>query len=203
MSAVLHTPAAFWGMSIAHLGISVFTVGVALTSIYTTEETVRLGINDTHQAGGYTFTLASLEDVRGPNFDATEATFNVERNNRDVGQIVAQKRIYDVRRDIMTEAGIDAGITRDLFIALGEPMDGASAWSVRIQTKPFIRWIWLGTIFMAIGGILAAMDRRYRRVAEKSTAAERWPQTASSSTVSPGGTPAATTVMAPSDGSAG
>ena len=171
MSAVLHTPAAFWGMSIAHIGIAVFTVGVALTSIYTTEETVRMEVNDTHQAGGYTFTLASIENVRGPNFDAAEATFNVVRADRDVGQIKAQKRVYDVRRDTMTEAGIDAGLTRDLFIALGEPLDNGRAWSVRIQTKPYIRWIWLGTIFMGLGGILAAADRRYRRVAEKAAKA--------------------------------
>ena len=171
MSAVLHTPAAFWGMSIAHIGIAVFTVGVALTSIYTTEETVRMEVNDTHQAGGYTFTLASIENVRGPNFDAAEATFNVVRADRDVGQIKAQKRVYDVRRDTMTEAGIDAGLTRDLFIALGESLDNGRAWSVRIQTKPYIRWIWLGTIFMGLGGILAAADRRYRRVAEKAAKA--------------------------------
>ena len=170
MSAVLHTPAAFWGMSIAHIGIAVFTVGVALTSIYTTEETVRMEVNDTHQAGGYTFTLASVENVRGPNFDAAEATFGVVRDNRDVGNIKAQKRIYDVRRDTMTEAGIDAALTRDLFVALGEPLENGRAWSVRIQTKPFIRWIWLGTIFMALGGLMAAVDRRYRRIAEKSAA---------------------------------
>lgn len=170
MSAVLHTPAAFWGMSIAHMGIAVFTVGVALTSIYTTEETVRLEVNDTHEAGGYTFTLTSLEDVRGPNYSATEATLGVVKSGRDIGQIKAQKRVYDVRRDLMTEAGIDAGWSRDLFIALGEPMDGGKAWSVRVQTKPFIRWIWLGTIFMGLGGFLAAVDRRYRRVAEKSAA---------------------------------
>lgn len=172
MSAVLHTPAAFWGMSIAHIGIAVFTVGVALTSIYTTEETVRMEVNDTHQAGGYTFTLASIGEVRGPNFDAVEARFDVVKGDRDIGQISAQKRVYDVRRDTMTEAGIDAGLTRDLFIALGEPLDNGTAWSVRIQTKPYIRWIWLGTIFMGIGGILAAVDRRYRKVAEKSAKAK-------------------------------
>lgn len=195
MSAVLHTPAAFWGMSIAHMGLAVFTVGVALTSIYTTEETVRLEVNDTHQAGGYTFTLASLEDVRGPNFDATEATFDVVRNDRDVGQIKAQKRIYDVRRDVMTEAGIDAGLTRDLFIALGEPMEQGGAWSVRIQTKPYIRWIWLGTLFMALGGIMAAMDRRYRRVAEKSATLKVGQKAGESLASDTGSVPVGATVM--------
>ncbi|MFK8078950.1 MAG: heme lyase CcmF/NrfE family subunit [Granulosicoccus sp.] len=203
MSAVLHTPAAFWGMSIAHLGIAVFTVGVALTSIYTTEETVRLGVNDTHQAGGYTFTLASLEDVRGPNFDATEATFNVVRNDRDIGEIVAQKRIYDVRRDVMTEAGIDAGFTRDLFVALGEPMDDGRAWSVRVQTKPFIRWIWLGTIFMGLGGLMAAMDRRYRRVSEKSAVAGRGKKPAAVTAGGPGMSTAGASVMSPTGDSTG
>lgn len=187
MSAVLHTPAAFWGMSIAHMGIAVFTVGVALTSIYTTEETVRLEVDDIHQSGGYTFTLTSLENVRGANFDATEAVFNVDKGDRDVGQITAQKRIYDVRRDIMTEAGIDAGVTRDLFIALGEPMEDGGAWSVRIQTKPYIRWIWMGTVFMALGGLMAAMDRRYRRIAVKSKSDRSSQQTGTATSDNPVG----------------
>jgi len=187
MSAVLHTPAAFWGMSIAHMGIAVFTVGVALTSIYTTEETVRLEVDDIHQSGGYTFTLTSLENVRGANFDATEAVFNVDKGDRDVGQITAQKRIYDVRRDIMTEAGIDAGVTRDLFIALGEPMEDGGAWSVRIQTKPYIRWIWMGTVFMALGGLMAAMDRRYRRIAVKSKSDRSSQQTGTATADNPVG----------------
>lgn len=172
LSAVMHTPAAFWGMSIAHMGLAVFTVGVALTSMYTEEQTVRMQINDTHEVGGYGFEFASIEEVRGANFNAAEATFNVRQGDRDLGQVVAQKRFYDVRQDTMTEAGIDAGFTRDLFIALGEPLDRGTAWSVRIQTKPFIRWIWLGTIFMALGGLLAACDRRYRRVGVRAKAGD-------------------------------
>ncbi len=170
LSAVMHTPAAFWGMSIAHIGLAVFTVGVALTSIYTEEQTVRMEVNTQHTVGGYTFTFSSLDEVRGKNFNAIEGRFDVERNGSDVGTISAQKRFYDVRRDTMTEAGIDAGFTRDLFIALGEPLEGGQAWSVRIQTKPFIRWIWLGTIFMGLGGLLAAMDRRYKSVSVRKSA---------------------------------
>jgi len=173
LSAVLHTPAAFWGMSIAHVGLAVFTVGVALTSIYTEEQTVRMELNDDHSVGGYSFTFTHLDEVRGANFDAIEARFAVSRGNAELGDISAQKRFYDVRQDTMTEAGIDAGLTRDLFIALGEPLDGGSAWSVRIQTKPFIRWIWLGTLFMAAGGLLAALDRRYRKVGVPSTTSDR------------------------------
>ncbi len=174
LSAVMHTPAAFWGMSVAHLGLAVFTVGVALTSIYTEEQTVRMEINDTHTMGGYTFTFASMEEVRGPNYSAAEARFQVEQDGRDVGVIRSQKRVYDVRRDGMTEAGIDGNLARDLFIAMGEPLDASNkVWSVRIQTKPFIRWIWLGTIFMAVGGLLAALDRRYRSVSIKQKAGVR------------------------------
>lgn len=170
LSAVMHTPAAFWGMSIAHMGIAVFTIGVALTSIYNKEETVRMQVNDTHTIGGYTFTFVSLDEVRGPNFNAAEAQFEVMRNDQNVGLIKAQKRFYDVRRDTMTEAGIDAALSRDLFVALGEPLDGGQAWSIRIQVKPFIRFIWLGTIFMAVGGLLAALDKRYRKVSQRSRA---------------------------------
>jgi len=169
LSAVMHTPMAFWGMSIAHVGIAVFTVGVALTSVYTIEQTVRMQVNDRHEQGSYSFLLTAIEEVRGPNFTAAEGRFDVTRNAKPVGRITAQKRFYDVRQDTMTEAGIDIGVTRDLFVALGEPLDGGQAWSVRIQTKPFIRWIWLGTVFMAIGGFLAALDRRYRRVTVKSS----------------------------------
>lgn len=164
LSAVMHTPAAFWGMSLAHCGLAVFAVGVSMVSIYTSEQTVRMAVGDTHEMDGYTFEFVSIDQVRGANFSAAEAVFKVSRDSRHVSEIVAQKRVYDVRRDSMTEAGIDAGITRDLFVALGEPLDQGSAWSVRIQTKPFIRWIWMGTIFMALGGFLAAIDRRYRRV---------------------------------------
>ncbi|NND91415.1 MAG: heme lyase CcmF/NrfE family subunit [Granulosicoccus sp.] len=170
LSAVMHTPAAFWGMSIAHLGLAVFTVGVALTSIYTEEQTVRMDINDSHTVGGYTFTFTSLDQVRGPNYSAAEARFAVQKEGKALGSITTQKRVYDVRRDSMTEAGIDAGLTRDLFVAMGEPLEGGDAWSVRIQTKPFIRWIWMGTVFMALGGLLAALDRRYRRVSARQAA---------------------------------
>jgi len=168
--AVLHTPAAFWGMSIAHMGMAVFTVGVALTSIYTEEQTVRMEVNDIHTVGGYTFRFSSLDEVRGDNYNAIEGVFDVEHEGKDVGTISAQKRFYDVRRDTMTEAGIDASLARDLFVALGEPLENGRAWSIRIQTKPFIRWIWLGTIFMALGGLLAAMDRRYRQVSARKAA---------------------------------
>jgi len=165
LSAVLQAPAAFWGMSLAHLGIAVFTLGVALTSIYTVEQTVRMTVGDEHTIGERTFTFASLEETRGPNYRAVVGVFDIVEDGRPIEPIRAEKRFYDVRRDTMTEAGIDGTLARDLFIALGEPLDGGEAWSVRLQVKPLIRWIWLGTVLMALGGLVAALDRRYRRVA--------------------------------------
>jgi len=165
LSAVMQAPAAFWGMSIAHLGIAVFTLGVAMTSIYTVEQTVRMAVGDEHSVGDYTFVFQSLDEARGPNYTAAVATFDVSDDGDPVGLVTAEKRFYDVRRDTMTEAGIDDKLSRDLFIALGEPLDGGAAWSVRLQVKPMIRWIWLGTILMSLGGLIAALDRRYRRVA--------------------------------------
>ncbi len=162
LSAALHTPASFWGMSIAHTGIAVFTIGVAITSIFTQEQTVRMAIGDTHSVAGYTFLFESIDEVSGPNYTAIQGLFSISSKGKKISELRAEKRVYDIRKSSMTEAGIDAGITRDLFIALGEPLDNGAAWSVRIQYKPFIRWIWFGTLFMALGGLLAAMDKRYQ-----------------------------------------
>ena len=162
LNAVMHTPLAFWGMSIAHIGIAVFTIGVALTSIYSSEATVRMSPGDTHDVGDYNIGFSSINEVRGPNYLAMRGEFQISRNSQFVSTIAAEKRIYDVRRDLMTEAGIDASITRDIFIALGESLGEGEAWAVRLQIKPYIRWIWLGTLIMSLGGLLAAVDSRYR-----------------------------------------
>jgi len=162
LHAVMHTPAAFWGMTIAHIGIAVFTVGVALTSIYAVEDTVRMAPGETHELSNYTIGFNGAKDVRGKNYLAKQGEFKISKDGNTVSTIVSEKRIYDVRRDLMTEAGIDAGLTRDIFIAMGEPLDDNGAWAVRLQLKPYIRWIWFGTLIMAIGGLLAALDGRYR-----------------------------------------
>ena len=162
LKAVMHTPAAFLGMTIAHIGIAVFTIGVALTSIYTEEITVRMKPGETHELGQYTIGLSSIEEVRGANYLAMQGKFSISKDNQVLGSVNSEKRIYDVRRDLMTEAGIDAGLTRDVFIALGESLDDDGAWAVRLQLKPFIRWIWVGCLIMGIGGLLAALDGRYR-----------------------------------------
>ena len=174
LSSITHTPAAFWGMSIAHAGLAMFTLGVALTSIYTKEETVRMSAGSEHQVGDYNFRFNSVEEVRGPNYSAAQANLSfTDLHGGQTGTVIAEKRVYDVRRENMTEAGIDGDMSRDLFVALGEHL-GNGAWSVRLQVKPYIRWIWLGTVFMGLGGILAASDRRYRKLAvvrDKKTAA--------------------------------
>lgn len=172
LDAIAHTPASFWGMSIAHIGIAVFTVGVAITSIYSVQKDLRMVPGDTYSIGGYVFTFNGVSEVRGPNYTAAQADVAVTLDGKPEVTLLAQKRLYDVRRDSMTEAGIDGGLTRDLFVALGEPLDDG-AWSVRLYYKPFIRWIWLGALLMGLGGLLAALDRRYRlkkRVVSKAPA---------------------------------
>jgi cytochrome c-type biogenesis protein CcmF len=150
-----------YGMTLAHVGIAVFLVGVVLSSSYSEEKIVRLAPEDTVQLGPYAFTFKGVTDVVGPNFRAQEGSFMVESHGKPIASLNPQKRIYKVQRNTMTEAAIDPGLTRDLYVALGEPMDGA-AWSVRVYYKPFIRWIWLGGLLMMAGGLCSVADRRYR-----------------------------------------
>ncbi|MBX2884598.1 MAG: heme lyase CcmF/NrfE family subunit [Granulosicoccus sp.] len=161
LSAITHTPAAFWGMTIAHMGLAVFAVGVAITSLYSVQKDVRMVPGDQMEIGGYTFTFNGVSNVRGPNYNAARADVSITYQGKPETTLQAEKRLYDVRRDSMTEAGIDGNLTRDLFVALGEPL-GNEAWAVRLYYKPFIRWIWLGATLMALGGLFAALDRRYR-----------------------------------------
>jgi len=169
VTAITHTPAAFWGMTVAHLGLAVFTVGVAITSIYSVEEDLRMEPGDHYDIGHYRYTFEGVEEIRGPNYSAARGRVDITHKGEAETTLFAEKRLYDVRKDAMTEAGIDGGLTRDLFVAIGEPL-GEGAWSVRVYFKPYIRWIWLGTLLMAIGGLLAAVDRRYR-IAVRATSA--------------------------------
>lgn len=154
----------FYGMSIAHIGIAVFIVGITLTSIYSEEKDVRMVPGESFVLGGYSFEFKGAISEPGPNYNAQKGFLTVSKDNKIVATMYPEKRVYRVQRSPMTEAAIDAGITRDLFIALGEPRGADGAWSLRLYVKPFIRWIWLGTLIMGFGGILAATDRRYRMV---------------------------------------
>ena len=169
LSVLRSTPAGFYGMLLGHLGIAVFIVGITLTSLYTVEKDLRMAPGDTYTVEGYEFTFQGVRDFNVDNYVATRGGFSVSSSDGDFQvDLFPEKRIYLVQNNPMTEAAIDAGLTRDLFIALGEPLDQEGAWAVRIYYKPFIRWIWLGAIIMAIGGLFAASDRRYRRLARRS-----------------------------------
>jgi len=165
------------GMQLAHLGVGMFVIGVTAVMSYGQEVDMRASPGETIQVAGYDFTMRGLREVEGPNYDAMEAEFEVRRDGELVTVLTPQKRVYRVRQSPMTEASIDAGWDRDLFVALGDSL-GNGAWSVRIQYKPLIRWIWFGCAVMALGGIVAMTDRRYRvpaserRTAEAGAAAE-------------------------------
>jgi cytochrome c-type biogenesis protein CcmF len=154
-------PRGYYGMLLAHIGVAVFVVGVTLVKGYEVEKDVRMQPGDTVEVGGYTFQLEGLSQVRGPNYEATRGAIGVSRNGKKERIMYPEKRFYQVQQMPMTEAAIDTGLTRDLYVSLGEPVDGG-AWVVRIYHKPFVDWIWGGAFIMALGGILAVSDRRYR-----------------------------------------
>ncbi len=163
-SALRSTSAGFYGMLLGHLGIAIFIVGITLTSIYTVEKDLRMVPGDSYSVSGYRFTFNGVRNLEIENYTATRGDFKIEAESSDYeSTLLPEKRIYRVQKSPMTEAAIDAGLTRDLFIALGDPVGDSGAWTVRIYYKPFIRWIWLGAIIMALGGLFAACDRRYRR----------------------------------------
>ncbi len=159
--ALLNQPRAFYGMTLAHIGFAVTIIGITLSSHFSTDLDKRMAPGDSLSLAGYRFVLDNYHSIPGPNYNATEARMRVYKGDQFVREIRSQKRIYTVREMPMTEAGIDAGLFRDLYISMGEPL-GDGSWSMRIYHKPFVRWIWLGAIFMALGGILAASDKRYR-----------------------------------------
>jgi len=154
-------PRSFVGMSLAHFGIGIFIVGVAFTSSFSTDRDVRLGPGDSETLAGYRFQFHGVVEAPGPNYHAERAEIRVFRGDRQVATLFPEKRLYPIQSQPMTEAAIDVGFTRDLYVALGEPL-GDGSWAVRLYYKPLIRWIWLGPLIMAIGGLLAASDRRYR-----------------------------------------
>jgi cytochrome c-type biogenesis protein CcmF len=160
-------PRAYWGMHLAHVGIAIFVVGVTLVKGYEVEKDVRMAVGETVELGGYTVKLLGVNEVRGPNYVAQRGEVELSRNGQVLRTLNPEKRNYLSSQMPMTETAIDSGLTRDLYVSLGEPLDGpkggqASAWSVRVYYKPFVVWIWGGCLLMAFGGALAASDRRYR-----------------------------------------
>lgn len=132
-----------------------------MTSHYSRELHKRMGEGDVVELAGYQYRLDAITEIEGPNYHGYRAAAGVTRGGRPVADLHSEKRVYTVRNMPMTEAGIDAGLMRDLYISLGEPLDEGD-WSIRLYYRPLVRWIWLGAILMAVGGLLAASDRRYR-----------------------------------------
>ena len=159
------------GMMVAHLGVAVFIFGVTIVKTHEVERDVKMKPGDYTTIGNMRFTLREFKDVQGPNYQAVRGLVDVtdiSRGDRLVARMEPEKRVYRVQTMPMTEAAIRTGLLRDLYVSLGEPVEGG-AWIVRLYVKPFVDWIWGGCVLMALGGLLAATDRRYR---QKKTAQE-------------------------------
>jgi len=172
----------YFGMLLAHFGVAVFIVGVTVVSGFESESDVRMEIGDTATVAGFTFRLDSVTPIRGPNYTASRGAVTALRDGKTVATLSPERRVYTVRGMPMTEVGIDRGITRDLYVALGDPVS-ATAWSVRLHHKPYVNLIWIGCLLMSLGGLLAVLDRRYRR----QPVADRTPEPAAGS--GPAGAP--------------
>ena len=157
-------PAEMAGMLLAHFGVAVFLVGVLLSEALSVTTDVRMAPGDAHEVGGYSFRFDGAQQTTGPNWHAEQGTVTVTRNGRQIAVMHPQKRTYP-RGQVQTESAVKAGLTRDLYVALGEPMDANNvrgAWSLRLYYKPFIRWIWGGGVLMMLGGFTCALDKRFR-----------------------------------------
>jgi cytochrome c-type biogenesis protein CcmF len=159
-------PPSFWGMHLAHLGIAVITVGITMVKSYEVERDVRMGLKDTVTIENYSFELTGVSNVDGPNYKALRGDIKVTQDGKYLEMLYPEKRKYFSSAMPMTEAGIDSGLFRDLYVSLGEPIEGERLqWSVRVFYKPFVSWLWYGAILMVLGGLLAVSDRRYRKSA--------------------------------------
>ncbi|MEY4420114.1 MAG: Cytochrome c-type biosis protein CcmF [Pseudomonadota bacterium] len=156
--------ASFWGQHIAHFGMAVLVMGITGVKSYEVERDVRMHIDDVVTIAPYTFRLTALSEVRGPNYKAVRADVEVMRQDKVIEVLQPEKRRYFSSAMPMTEAGIDSGFMRDLYVSLGEPLnDARTEWSMRVYYKPFVPWLWGGVVLMVLGGVLAALDRRYRK----------------------------------------
>ncbi len=167
---VRRMPRSFLGMSVAHIGAAVMVVGITVTTAWNTEKDLRLAPGDTESLAGHEFKFYGVRDFPGPNYRAERGLIEVSRGGRIIAQLFPEKRHYLNSQSPMTEAAIDAGFTRDIYVALGDEL-GDGAWAVRIYHKPFIRWIWIGGMLMGLGGLIAVSDRRYRITVRRSAPA--------------------------------
>lgn len=162
------------GMTLAHMGIAVCIVGVTIVSTYELEINVKMNVGDKINVEGYDIEFNGIKNVQGPNYKAEQGQINLYDDGKFITTLKPERREYTVQTMGMTEAGIDPGLFRDVYVALGDPLPG-NAWAVRVHYKPFVRWIWLGAIFMALGGAVAMMDKRYRRRKTTKTSEKKQP----------------------------
>ena len=155
-------PRALAGMMVAHIGVAMFCFGVTMVKTYEVESDVKMSVGDSTTVRGYVFTFKGMKEIQGPNYDASRATMEISRNGDKITELNPEKRVYRVQQNPMTEAAIHPGLTGDLYVSMGEEVEGG-AWIVRVYVKPFIDWIWGGCMIMALGGFMAVTDRRYRR----------------------------------------
>jgi len=158
---VKSTSRSWWGMVIAHLGIAVFTLGVTIVKGFESEIAVRMQTGDVAHLAGFDFTFEGVTEIQGPNYSSSRGQIRITKNGVERTVLAPEKRVYTVQNMPMTEAGISPSIIHDLYASLGEPLDNG-AWSVRIYHKPMVEWIWVGCLMMALGGLLALSDKRYR-----------------------------------------
>ena len=173
LSAALKQPRSFFGMHLAHFGIAVFVVGVTMVGSFQDEKDVKMAAGDVVTVAGYSFTFNGVREVQGPNYVAAQGDFDLSVNGKFRLKMKPEKRNYASSGMPMTEAAIDAGFLRDVYVSLGEPIDRdrpEGEWAVRVYYKPFVDWIWAGCVLMALGGLLAMLDRRYRVKARASSA---------------------------------
>jgi cytochrome c-type biogenesis protein CcmF len=164
-------PAAYWGMHLAHIGLAMVVAGITLVKTYEVERNVRMAIGDTVTVHGHRFELQGMRQVQGPNYQALQGDVAVTRDGQPVTRLLPEKRQYASSGMPMTEAAIDYGPARDLYVSLGEPIEDSQPpqWAMRVFYKPFISWLWGGGLLMVLGGLIAAADRRYRRIQFKSS----------------------------------
>jgi cytochrome c-type biogenesis protein CcmF len=169
LSRLRKLSASYWGMQIAHTGLAICALGIGLSTVYDQSKELRMVPGDSAQVAAYRFDLVDINQHPGPNYLAYRGEVQVYRQNQLVTVLFPEKRSYNAGGQVMTEAAIDASLTRDIYVSLGEPLPGG-AWAVSLQVKPFVRCIWLGGLLLALGGLLAAGDRRYRRSRAKTQA---------------------------------
>ena len=152
----------YLGMIIAHIGVGISIVGVTMGSHFSIEKAVRLDEGDSAILADYRFEVVKYGHIEGPNFVSDAAEVNVYREDKFIKTLVPEKRRYNASGQVMTEAALQVNLWRDLYVSMGDQLPDGS-WGIRLQVKPYMRWVWLGAIFMSIGGLLAILDKRYRR----------------------------------------